>query len=313
MSFGVKKFYDDLAQDYHFIFKDWEQWMKNQGKILHELISIHYSDKSVNLKDIKVLDCAAGIGTQAIGLALYGYKVHATDISSNAIKRATKESIKFLKPNQISFDVVDFCNLDKCLSHKKHTFDIVICCDNALPHLLTNDLIKKALKSMKNMLKKNGLLILSVRDYDKIRNEKYLQTGTTPKCFIRKNDNHKLYRQITFQNWEWSKCKNYYKVDHFIMIEMDKNNQYKQEKNDVKNKKYNIEFVSDGLNLSQIGDIKNWNIECRTTIYNALRKQNILSLLKQSGFDSIEWLSPSESKYYQPIIIARNTLRSSLL
>ena len=35
-----------------------------------------------------VLDCAAGIGTQAIGLTAKGYTVHATDISRWALDQA---------------------------------------------------------------------------------------------------------------------------------------------------------------------------------------------------------------------------------
>ena len=307
MSLQPKQFYDNLADDYHLIFKDWDQWMMNQGKVLHQIISTHYNKSSLNPSNINILDCAAGIGTQAIGLALQGYKVYATDISSHSIKRAKKESMKFLKQNQIKnemeFGIADFCELqkNKHLLKRKSTFDIVINCDNAITHLLSDDDIEKALKSMKSMLKNDGILILSVRDYASIRNQKYLPSGTPPKCYLRKGYNDKLYRQITFQNWEWSKCRNYYKVNHFVMIEKDANNQCIDSKLGMKT---NIQFESDDINLTKIRDIKDWDVHCRSTIYNALRKNDLIHLLKIAGFTSIQWLSPEQSKYYQPIIIA---------
>ena len=316
MSLQPKQFYDDLAHDYHLIFKDWEQWMINQGQILHQLISTHHNFVESNPSDMHILDCAAGIGTQAIGLALQGYQVHATDISPDSIERAKKESMKFLKRNQnrITFGIADFCNLQKneYLSQKKHAFDIVICCDNALPHLLTAGDIEKALKSMKSMLRNNGILILSVRDYALIREQKYLPSGTPPKCYIRKNDNDKLYRQITFQNWEWSKCRNYYKVHHFVMIEKYENNQCRTKEMNSTANSTNIEFGSDEWNLSEIKDITDWNIHCRTTMYNALSKDDLIYLLRKAGFASIEWLLPANSKYYQPIIIAKGSMTSCL-
>jgi methylase of polypeptide subunit release factors len=41
------------------------------------------------------LDCACGINTQAIGLAMRGGTVHATDLSPAAIARAGREAASF--------------------------------------------------------------------------------------------------------------------------------------------------------------------------------------------------------------------------
>ncbi len=70
------QFYEQLADDYHLIFADWRESVRRQGEILDRLICAAMGDQAQT-----VLDCACGIGTQAIGLALHGYRVHATDLA----------------------------------------------------------------------------------------------------------------------------------------------------------------------------------------------------------------------------------------
>jgi 2-polyprenyl-3-methyl-5-hydroxy-6-metoxy-1,4-benzoquinol methylase len=65
----VLTFFDAMAADYHLIFQDWVQASAQQGHRLDHLIRAHV-DESRN--PLTVLDCACGIGTQAIGLAKQG-------------------------------------------------------------------------------------------------------------------------------------------------------------------------------------------------------------------------------------------------
>ena len=81
-----------------------------------------------------VLDCSCGIGTQAIGLALHGHRVHATDLSPVSVDCARRESIEF--GVDITFGVADFRKLDETISD---TFDAVISCDNSFAHCLNDD------------------------------------------------------------------------------------------------------------------------------------------------------------------------------
>ncbi|RDI27892.1 hypothetical protein [Lentzea flaviverrucosa] len=55
-------FYDDLSGTYDLMFPDWDASMARQASQLAEFIPA----------GARVLDCACGIGTQAIGLALRG-------------------------------------------------------------------------------------------------------------------------------------------------------------------------------------------------------------------------------------------------
>ncbi len=108
-----------------------------------------------------VLDCSCGIGTQAIGLALHGHQVHATDLSPVAVDCARRESTDF--GVTMTFGVADFRKLSAAVSD---IFDVVISCDNAIAHCLADDDLTAALTGMKTRLKPGGLLLLSIRDYD---------------------------------------------------------------------------------------------------------------------------------------------------
>ena len=70
-------FYDNLASQYDKLFLDWQATTQEQAVILDKLFVSNGFDKSAY-----ILDCACGIGTQAIGLAAIGYNVTGSDISA---------------------------------------------------------------------------------------------------------------------------------------------------------------------------------------------------------------------------------------
>ncbi len=76
MADSALQFYDNLADNYHLLFDDWRETVQEQGDTLDRLIRTHLGEPPLS-----VLDCSCGIGTQAFGLALRGYKVHGTDLS----------------------------------------------------------------------------------------------------------------------------------------------------------------------------------------------------------------------------------------
>ncbi|MFD7620096.1 class I SAM-dependent methyltransferase, partial [Streptomyces sp. NPDC059802] len=67
---SVRDFYDDLAHDYHLMFRDWDASIAYQAEVLGGLLR-----QSLGAGPHSVLDCSCGIGTQAIGLALAGHQV----------------------------------------------------------------------------------------------------------------------------------------------------------------------------------------------------------------------------------------------
>lgn len=84
----------------------------------------------------------------------------------------------------------------RALLFRTAAFDVVVCADNSLPHLLTSDDVRAALVGMRRVLREDGLLVLSVRDYDTIRAARPAsappQVSTTTEG-----------RVITFQLWHW--------------------------------------------------------------------------------------------------------------
>lgn len=195
-------FYNQLAPNYSLIFPDWRKSVIYQSEVLDRLIR-GCVDLSSSIP--LLLDCSCGIGTQAIGLALKGYKVHGTDISTEAIKRAEAEAAAL--GATVEFGVADFRHLDV---EVQGTFDIVLSCDNSLPHLLsTNDLLLAA-TSMKAKLKPGGLVLISIRDYDRIIRER--PSAEVPRIFDGPEG-----RRIVFQVWDWEAEGPVYTFSHFIL------------------------------------------------------------------------------------------------
>jgi len=152
---SARDFYDQFAADYHLVYQDWDAAVERQADALDQLI------RSACPQAKEILDCSCGIGTQAIGLALRGYRVRGTDISQRSIDRARKEAVRL--GADVSFGVGDF----RDLSSVDGLFDVVISCDNAIPHMLTDDDLHRVFAAMHAKLRRGGLIVISVRDYDK--------------------------------------------------------------------------------------------------------------------------------------------------
>ncbi|MBQ2997000.1 MAG: class I SAM-dependent methyltransferase [Oscillibacter sp.] len=191
----TQTFYDNLASQYDKLFLDWQVTIQEQAVILDRLFVDNGFDKSAH-----ILDCACGIGTQAIGLALQGYNTTASDISdgelSEARERAAKNNV------QLQFVNADFCALSETFSEQ---FDIVICMDNALPHMLTKSALEAAIKSITNQITDGGMFVASIRDYDTLLMDK--PPYSPP--YIHKTDKG---QRVSFQTWTWD-------GDHYKLIQ----------------------------------------------------------------------------------------------
>lgn len=185
MAGNVSDFYDELADSYHLIFEDWDSAIERQARTLGTLLTSQ-GDGS----PIKVLDCACGIGTQAIGLAMMGHQVVASDLSAAAINRAQSESR--LRALAIQFRVSDMTSLREVA---ESGFDAVIAMDNALPHLSAGRL-RQAATAIASKLKPNGIFMASIRDYDALIAEK--PTIQKPALYGAPGE-----RRIVHQVWDW--------------------------------------------------------------------------------------------------------------
>jgi SAM-dependent methyltransferase len=151
----TENYYNSLAPFYKYIYQDWEASVQRQAEALDGVIRDYLGEKPKT-----VLDVACGIGTQSIGLAKLGYQVTASDLSSAAIEQAQQEAIRH--GAQIEFNVVD---MRQVWDVYRRQFDIVIACDNSVPHLHSDDEILSAFKQFYQCTRAGGGCLISVRDY----------------------------------------------------------------------------------------------------------------------------------------------------
>jgi len=194
----IQKFYDDLASQYDKLFLDWQSATQEQAIILDKIFRKNGFDNTAN-----VLDCACGIGTQAIGLASLGYNVTASDISDGEIAEAkTRATVTNV---EIHFENADFRSLSETFEEK---FDVVIAMDNALPHMLSSEDLDRAIKSITNQIRDNGIFVGSIRDYDVLLKDK--PPYSPP--YIHKTDKT---QRVSFQTWDWNGDR--YKLIQYII------------------------------------------------------------------------------------------------
>ncbi len=153
---SVRDFYDELAESYHLIFEDWDQSIARQAAALDGILQQRWGFER---GACTVLDAAAGIGTQSLGLAARDYRVIAADVSIRALARARREAAR----RRLALPVVaaDF----RTMPFASAAVDAAIACDNALPHLLSLNEIRLALEELRRCLRPGGACLLSMRDY----------------------------------------------------------------------------------------------------------------------------------------------------
>ena len=183
---SVEAFYDGLAPIYHLIYPDWEASIQRQAGALDSLIREHWGERK-----LRILDVACGIGTQALGLAGLGHTVTASDLSLAAIERARVEAAR--RSLAIDFSIADMRGLP---ARFRGEFDLVIACDNAVPHLLSDAELLRAFEQMFACTRPGGGCLITVRDYD--REER---AGVQMKPYGARDVDGKRY--LIFQVWDF--------------------------------------------------------------------------------------------------------------
>ncbi|CAE6826507.1 class I SAM-dependent methyltransferase [Paraburkholderia aspalathi] len=190
MSQSAESFYDDMASSYHLIFDDWDKAIERQRAVLAPLMCPSGVPGTI-------LDCACGIGTQALALARAGYDVEGTDISKTEVERAAREAA--LRNLDVKFRVDDMRLLATC---KAQDYGTVVAFDNAIPHLDSDEEVTKALAAMLRSLRPRGKLFVSLRDYDALLTQRPIMLP--PSLFM---DNG--LRRIVHQVWDWQDARRY--------------------------------------------------------------------------------------------------------
>ena len=183
---SASDFYDAMTPFYHLIYPNWEESISRQAALLDAIIHDYWGDAAHS-----ILDVSCGIGTQSLGLAQRGYQLTASDLSAASISRAKAEAQK--RQLAIRFSVAD---MRQVFRHHAQQFDLVISCDNAVPHLLSDDDIRQALQQFYQCIRPGGGSLISVRPY-----EQEMRTGVEVQPYGVRDDQGARY--LVFQVREW--------------------------------------------------------------------------------------------------------------
>jgi glycine/sarcosine N-methyltransferase len=253
MAGTAPEFYDELARHYHLMFENWETSMARQSAALGPILERACGPAA------RVLDCACGIGTQALGLAGRGLRVTGSDVSAAAVARARTEAAQ--RGLEIPLFVADM----RDLSSLPDSFDAVIAMDNALPHVESDADLRLAAQEIRSKLRPGGIFLASIRDYDRLIEERPVVQGP---AFL--SDSGR--RRIVFQLWDWLDQRRY---------------------------TFHLYITSETEN--------GWQTHHGASIYRAVLREELSGILQSAGFVDVQWLMPSESGFYQQIVLARST------
>ncbi len=196
----ARTFYDSFAEDYHLIFRDWWSSAQWQGDVLGSLLR----SRGV-AAPATVLDCTCGIGTQALPLAMQGYRLVGADLSARAVERARAEARH--REIDVEFLSADVRSLADTVDRR---FDAVVSCDNSLPHLLTDADLALALASVRRCLRDRGLFLASIRDYDALVRDQV--QGVVPTMHETEGQ-----QRIVGQAWTWAPDHRTVEINLFIL------------------------------------------------------------------------------------------------
>lgn len=144
----------------------------------HQNLLQSYADK-----EVFILDSACGNGVQATALALNGYNVTATDISSEMVKLANEFSHKHKV--SITTEVKAWSELPGVFQQQ---FDIVFNVGNSIVHSPDAAAREDNISALVQVLKKNGTLVIETRNWEKI---------------VAENNRFTIYDKISYLNKEY--------------------------------------------------------------------------------------------------------------
>ena len=154
-----RQFYQNVAQRHRLFYADWPATVRQEGAWLDALLR----PRGVQ----RVLDCTCGIGTQAIGLTLAGYRVTASDLSAHNLAEAQRGAAEL--GATVDWRQADVRRLDQAIVDQ---FDAVLSLGNSLPHLKSEASLEAALVQMKEHVRPGGLILVGQRDWDAVRQQR---------------------------------------------------------------------------------------------------------------------------------------------
>lgn len=228
----AKKHYENhLENFYSWMIGDFESKQKEQQKFL-ETNNIYPKSNKV------AIDLGAGHGLQSVSLAKIGFSVTAIDFN--------KKLLSELKNNSTDLNIKlvedDIKNISK---YSRLNPELVVCFGDTITHLESIDEIEKLIKDISNTIQKDGILILSFRDYS-------VELLDVDRFIPVKSDNNRI---LT--------CFLEYQKSHVVVTDLlyeKENNEWKQKISSYKKVRISNEYILEILNKSSFNIINNSNL-----------------------------------------------------
>lgn len=122
-----------------------------------------------------VLDVACGTGLYARVLAGLGLRVSAADISSEMLALARNKTGR-QSGGEIEWILSPMETLDQAATGP---FDAILCMGNSLPHLLTDEQLRAALRNFRRLVAPKGVVIVQLLNYSRLLRRQERIVGVT--------------------------------------------------------------------------------------------------------------------------------------
>ncbi|HEV3400917.1 MAG TPA: methyltransferase domain-containing protein [Acidimicrobiales bacterium] len=150
--------YRDLADDY--------EWLVPDEHVEAEAVLDRLGDRFAARTDPTVLDCACGVGADAVALARRGHRVWGSD-GSEAMVRAARRRVAEAGV-EVPLRVCRWKDLPGTFDQR---FDLVLCLGNSVSHLRAEEMIV-SFQGMAGVLGPGGLMVVNARNWEKLRRER---------------------------------------------------------------------------------------------------------------------------------------------
>lgn len=155
---SIVEAYSELAKVYDWLTPD--AMLEPEGTVAAFSMVVDGLDQGA-----RVLDCAAGTGQLAVGLALRGFDSVATDASAEMIERT--RALADERGVQLTARV---CTWEELAGQGwQGAFHAVFCVGNSLTHAAGGAARRAALAGMAGVLAEGGLLAVTSRNWEKVR------------------------------------------------------------------------------------------------------------------------------------------------
>ena len=156
--------YDKLASIYDY-FVNWDDRLAYELPFLEQQLRALGKDPS----QIRVMDTACGTGHHAIALANIGFQMFGSDLYPEMVSLADANAKA--AGEKVTFRTAGFGSINETF-RQPGEFDAVLCLGNSLPHVASEQDLKKALQDFNELLRPGGLLLLQMRNFDLVMEEK---------------------------------------------------------------------------------------------------------------------------------------------